>query len=150
MLSLLLPRVQKHFYILHFYISTEASCQASMMKFFHKNSKMDSIINYFHEKAPSQMSDTVLNMSPIYMVTEGFYLIKNTRQLTLPTSEVASVEPLNFKKKNHVCFTILKFSYFRCFHWILNFQNDCDHQNYKKYKVQSFGGEWASVLRRCY
>ena len=104
MLSLLLPRVQKHFYILHFYISTEASCQASMMKFFHKNSKMDSIINYFHEKAPSQMSDTVLNMSPIYMVTEDFYLIKNTRQLTLPTSEVASVEPLNLKKKKSCLF----------------------------------------------
>ena len=52
---------------------------------------MVSAVNYFHLKAPSQMSDTVLNMPRIYMVTEKLYF---TGQLTLLTSKVVSAEPL--------------------------------------------------------
>ena len=61
---------------------------------FHKNSKMVSVINYFLDKAPSQISDSVLNMPPISMVTEKLYLVNNTGQPISLTSKFAFAESL--------------------------------------------------------
>ena len=118
MLSLLLSRVQKHF------SSTEFSCQAYMKEFFHKNGKMVSIINYFHDKAPSQISDSVLNMPPISMVTEKLYLINNSGQLISLTNKSEFAERL---------FYIFQVFLFSLFLPNFIFLNNCNYQNYNKY-----------------